>query len=485
MLTEAPAVAVVNETVRVLREAMHEGIADNVIPPAMGDKLDGSLFLFSGFKTAQQLKEASLLLQRSDGTVKAFSEFYADVRKVDAAYNVHYLEAEYQFAINSSQMASRWADVEADEGAFNLQYRTAGDDHVRPTHRALNGITLPPDDAFWDKYFGVNDWGCRCTVVKVPATKYPASDPDEAMKLGDKATEQPRQKIFRFNPGKSGQLFPPKHPYYKLSQGETQEVNRAVKSITGTKSVDLGQLIPGGKATYEHIKTVMTEYANLFPEDFNGGLIQVELSRGNSAFMSQARYLNRPGNILTVHNHSFRFISGNNAVQFNPAQEVRDAFTAIKKGEALTFNQEYAMESLWHETLHAKAKGWVNRSLRTDMTIMQMETVNQFVARHTYPQFIARLGGMATQQAEILERGYGYTRRVENFRSMLHKFGVDEAEAVEALRGKLLGEPYEKVGDYAIEYLKGKGVKNADVLMHSLHKSSDMFNRLFDLELNQ
>lgn len=231
MLTEAPAVAVVNETVRVLREAMREGIADNVIPPAMGDKLDGSLFLFSGFKTAQQLKEASLLLQRPDGTVKAFSEFYADVRKVDAAYNVHYLEAEYQFAINSSQMASRWADVEADEGAFNLQYRTAGDDHVRPTHRALNGITLPPDDAFWDKYFGVNDWGCRCTVVKVPATKYPTSDPDEAMKLGDKATEQPRQKIFRFNPGKSGQLFPPKHPYYKLSQGETQAVKKAIAEL--------------------------------------------------------------------------------------------------------------------------------------------------------------------------------------------------------------------------------------------------------------
>lgn len=484
MLNEAPAVAVINETVRVLREAMREGVADNVIPPAMGDKLDNSVFLFSGFKTAQELKEASLLLQRPDGTVKAFSEFYTDVRRVDATYNVHYLEAEYQFAINSSQMAARWADVETDESTFNLQYRTAGDDHVRPTHRALNGITLPPDDAFWDKYFGVNDWGCRCTVVKVPTGKYPASDPDEAMKLGDKATEKPRQKIFRFNPGKSGQLFPAKHPYYKLAQGEAKEVHRAVKAITETKRVDLGELIPGGGANYEHIKTVMTEYARLFPEDYHGGLNKIDLSRGGGAFMSNGRYVNRPGNILTVHNHNFKFISGESVVQFNPAKEVRDALTAIKKGEALTFNQEYAMESLWHETLHAKAKGWANRALRTDMTVMQMETVNQFVARHTYPQFIARLGGTAAQQAEVLERGYGYGNYVGNFRAMLQKFGIDEAETVEALRDKLLTEPYEKVGDNAIEFLKRKGVKNADMLMRSLHKSRDTFNRLFDLDLN-
>lgn len=110
----------------------------------------------------------------------------------------------------------------------------------------------------------------------------------------------------------------------------------------------------------------------------------------------------------------------------------------------------------------------MNRALRNQMTVMQMETVNQFVARNTYPDFIARFGGAAAHQSEVLERGYGYSTWVRNFRTMLKHHGIDETETVEALRGKLLNEPYEKVGEYATEYLKGKGVENAKSLMEKL-----------------
>ena len=231
MMAEEPAAEMIRETYDVLRGAMDAGVADSVMPPAMVRKLDDSLFLFSGFKTAQELKEASSLLRKADGSVKAFTEFYTDVRRIDTNYNVNYLEAEYNFAISSSQMAASWAEVQEGGDRYDLQYRTAGDSHVREEHRALNGITLPPDDPFWQKYYPPNGWNCRCTVRQVRKGKFRTSDPDEAMRRGDEATDSPKQKIFRFNPGIDRQLFPPHHPYYKLSQEAQEEIKKAVNEV--------------------------------------------------------------------------------------------------------------------------------------------------------------------------------------------------------------------------------------------------------------
>ncbi|MCH5305596.1 MAG: hypothetical protein J1E79_03860 [Rikenella sp.] len=305
--------------------------------------------------------------------------------------------------------------------------------------------------------------------------KFPRTDSERAMQAGNEATDSPKKRIFRFNPGIDRQLFPPKHPYYKLSQESKEQVRKVVIELQSIPDIDLSKLIPERVAMNKHIAKVMIEHARQFPEDYNGGLLRVDIAKSKSAFMSNGRYLHRPGNILTVHGATFTFGTRRGIVHFNPAKEVREAFTAIRDGKTLTFNQEYALESLWHETLHAKAKGVVNKSLWNKMTSMQMETINQFVARHTYPDFVARFGGTAARQAEVLEHGYGYGSWVQNFRKMLEHYGIDEKEAVDALREKLLNEPYEQVGGCAVEYLKGKGVKNAEELMRNLSDSQKMF----------
>lgn len=491
MMTEEPAAEMIRETYNVLRGAMDAGVADSVMPPAMVRKLDDSLFLFSGFKTAQELKEASSLLRKADGSVKAFTEFYTDVRRIDTNYNVNYLEAEYNFAISSSQMAASWAEVQEGGDRYDLQYRTAGDSHVREEHRALNGITLPPDDPFWQKYYPPNGWNCRCTVRQVRKGKFRTSDPDEAMRRGDEATDSPKQKIFRFNPGIDHQLFPPHHPYYKLSETAKEKVSKAVeevrKEVEGdssndkspqTHTINLQKRYPKGRITNDRVKEIMREYANLFPDDYNGGLISVEIKQTDDAFMSNCRFKNRSGNLLTIYSHKFEFFSGRNIVEFNPAKETRDAFAAIRKKENLTFQQEYAMESLWHETLHAKAKGWVDRTLRTQMSVMQMETVNQFVARNTYNDFIARFGGKVSHQDEVLKKGYGYDTWIRNFRAILQHHKIDETQTMKFLREKLLNEPYEKLGEYTSEFLKEKGVENAKNLMEALDLMENDFDKL-------
>jgi hypothetical protein len=81
------------------------------------------------------------------------------------------------------------------------------------------------NDPFWDKYFPPLGWNCRCTAVQVRKDKYPVSDSTTAMQAGEKATESKKQQIFRFNPGKEGKVFPPKHPYLPKGCEECKKNN--------------------------------------------------------------------------------------------------------------------------------------------------------------------------------------------------------------------------------------------------------------------
>lgn len=68
------------------------------------------------------------------------------------------------------------------------QYLSMGDEKVRSSHAALNGLILPADDPFWRDHFPPWEWNCRCQVVGVTQEEYDAAatagpglptDPDE------------------------------------------------------------------------------------------------------------------------------------------------------------------------------------------------------------------------------------------------------------------------------------------------------------------
>lgn len=134
---------------------------------AMRKRLQESDYVFSGIKTFHELNEAFPSLLDEKGERKPFERFLNDVQSIDRTYNRNYLRTEYNFVSASSEMAGRWEDFERDGDEYWLQYRTTGDDRVRPEHAALNGVTLPPSDPFWNVYYPPNGWNCRCTVVQV------------------------------------------------------------------------------------------------------------------------------------------------------------------------------------------------------------------------------------------------------------------------------------------------------------------------------
>lgn len=197
----------------------------------MKDYLKKDAFNFSGLRTHAQLTEARSLLTDKNGNVRSYEQFEKDILKLNEKYNTNYLEAEYQFAVSSSQSAANWADLQDDTDRYWLQYRTAGDERVRVQHAQLNNTTLPKDDPFWFSYYPPNGWRCRCVAVEVLAADYKRSNSKKAIEQGEKATtyinknDKNTLEMFRFNPGMENKIFPPNNAYTKVVGAKTATKN--------------------------------------------------------------------------------------------------------------------------------------------------------------------------------------------------------------------------------------------------------------------
>lgn len=203
----------VQEFIEAHASVLDSGFSRVEMSGAMRRRLTRSDYIFSGMKTFHELNEAFPSLLDENGNRKPFERFLNDVRKIDETYNGNYLRAEYNFVQSSAEMAARWERFMEDGDRYNLQYRTAADGKVRPTHAALHGVTLPITDPFWEEYYPPNGWNCRCTVVQVRKSRYPETPHDEAMALGEEALQKDSKGIFHFNAGKEQKTVPDYNPY--------------------------------------------------------------------------------------------------------------------------------------------------------------------------------------------------------------------------------------------------------------------------------
>lgn len=192
------------------------------VPEEMRAYLERDVFVFSGLKTHTQLTEARSKLKDEQGNIRPYHLFEKEILRLNNTYNRNYLEAEYQFAVQSAQSAASWANLQEDTSRYWLEYRTAGDERVRQSHAALAGICLPKDDAFWTEYYPPNGWRCRCTAVEVLARENTKTNPETAKKAGEAATTQigkngnNKLAMFRFNPGQEKKVFPPNNTYTQV-----------------------------------------------------------------------------------------------------------------------------------------------------------------------------------------------------------------------------------------------------------------------------
>ncbi len=163
---------------------------------------------------------------------------------------------------------------------------------------------------------------------------------------------------------------------------------------------------------------------------------------------------------------------------FNAMRELQGAMEAIKNKQPLTFNQEYALESVWHELRHAKAKNWkVLSAKHPDSKVAAMEVVNQLCARRTYADFLKRMGVEARHYEAVLKQGYGYKQEITNLRTIFEKFNINEVEFFRHFENRIIVNDYDMIFDNMVKYLRGRKVKNVEVIIQKLGWKAEKFNK--------
>lgn len=205
----------VNAYAKVFSKAVMKGYADgggNTKPDfdtpdyKMLASLQNNVFHFSAAKNRAEIVQMSGALRDAKGKLRSYKDFTNEAKKVTSDFQGRYMKVEYDNAVNSSYLAARWQEFEADD---ILVFRTAGDERVRASHKALDGTALPKGHKFWDTFYPPLAWNCRCTVDVSHSGRATA---EGQIPYGEIDSVPP---IFRSNFAKEGMAFPANHPYFK------------------------------------------------------------------------------------------------------------------------------------------------------------------------------------------------------------------------------------------------------------------------------
>jgi SPP1 gp7 family putative phage head morphogenesis protein len=212
-----------SDALRLGMQIANEGIGEEDIRYQLAKDLQTNVYRFSAAKTYQQTKELNSLLVNQDGVVRTFWEYKKAAREITEKFNNDWLRAEWQRAATGSANAVNWQQYQRTKDvAPYLQYQTAGDQRVRPTHAELDNIIRKVDDHFWDSYLPPNGWNCRCTTIQLTE--------DDATETDLTGFEKPKDvpDEFLINTGKQRMIYSDRHPYYVV---EPKDIGLAVNNF--------------------------------------------------------------------------------------------------------------------------------------------------------------------------------------------------------------------------------------------------------------
>jgi len=153
--------------------------------------------VFSIFKSHASMVDMASMLKDKDGNVRTKEAFKTEALKVDNTYRTTYLESEYDTAVRTARMASQWGKYEKNKHLYPyLKYLLTKASKPDEKHLAFVGIVRKIDDDFWSYHYPPNRWRCQCGVEQVDEGETDVPDNLPAI---------PAE--FRFNSGKTGQIF--------------------------------------------------------------------------------------------------------------------------------------------------------------------------------------------------------------------------------------------------------------------------------------
>ena len=340
----------------------------------------------------------------------------------------HRLDNIFRTNIQSCYNRGHWERfVEVKDERPYLMYDAINDNRVRPAHLAMDNIIRPVDDAFWKTHAPPNGYRCRCRLISLTADQATArsgQNTDNQKYFGPDGEELPQVK------GGHGldkaineaTMKPDKGWDYNPGQDLLAGINKAIANKQGKSSpVLLSALntkiaadmkiitLPGFAVVQEKLADIASKNPEWFPLGYSG-IHAVSNPELYAAFNPEKALF-------------YVSAADDPVLNFNAAQELTAALESIKAQRPLTFKNEYAIETLWHEIIHGiTGIAPVVREIGKDSI---QEGVVQLIARHSYHKLTNVLGYSAAHQSAIINGGYAYRQATGNLLSMADMAGVD------------------------------------------------------------
>jgi SPP1 gp7 family putative phage head morphogenesis protein len=182
---------------------------------ALLTELRENIYIFSGSKLFQQTLQYRDALLDENGDLKPLDTFKEDFQSIYGQYNETWLETEYNTTYGQAQNAVRWNQIEKDKDVLPyLTYSAVVDGRTSEICLPLDGISLPVDDPFWNTFMPENHYNCRCTVQQHDDENLLTNQDEVDAKAEE--TGSMMDDSFKFNVGKTGEIFPKDHPYFDV-----------------------------------------------------------------------------------------------------------------------------------------------------------------------------------------------------------------------------------------------------------------------------
>jgi SPP1 gp7 family putative phage head morphogenesis protein len=298
------------------------------------------------------------------------------------------------------------------------QFVTVGDDRVRPSHAILDGRVFEADHEFWAENYPPNGHKCRCGVRTLSARQVE----QEGLEV---ETEMPGDGMY--TDPKTGMEYHVARP--GADKGWRDNPGRAWVESGGTVGLPLGRypdlaaqdlplylqkiLRPAPVKDFAELEAGLRDRVGAHLKN-SDGFTTIERTREKSLMWTDGE------GSLQISD------SAKNSAKYNAYQELKSAWNKLASGGALSWNEEYSIEALWHEITHNRQK-WGDCGDKYTTKRGVMETVTQWTARRTYPAFLRSLGGSPLHLESIKAGGLGYGLHIKKFDSLLAALGIDES----------------------------------------------------------
>lgn len=209
------------ETLRIFNKATATGLSESEYPTMdelFLEQIRTNNEVFSAFRTHRMQNDLANRLVDSNGRLKPFEKWVADVKDITDHYCIHWLRTEYDTAVLRAHQAADWKHFEQNADVLpNVRWMPTTSPQPDNYHRQYwqAKLTLPVNHPFWKSHRPGDRWNCKCSLLPT----------DEPATTGVVADFEPVPEVpgLDNNPADDGKLFSDSHPYIKEAYSGAKE----------------------------------------------------------------------------------------------------------------------------------------------------------------------------------------------------------------------------------------------------------------------